>query len=480
MAGLITNCTSFYGDICDEIRLFFLEKQIAPAQEAGEGLFIRAFLDESVVLWRAECAVLLDGQVMHAFTDIKESARGSALYVKKLKKRFIKNAVYTLLKEYTGEKPPWGSLTGIRPAKLARELLTEMGSDAKAFFQSEFDTDADKTDLVFNVAEKQIPLIQDIQVNDLDIYAGVPFCVSRCSYCSFGSYQFDNKRLTEAYMDAILREIAGAEKIAQGRHIRCLYVGGGTPTALSASNLRRLLHALCKAFPDWLEFTVEAGRPDTIDSEKLDEIRRAGATRICVNAQTTNPATLQRIGRKYAPEEFSRAFNLSRKTGFTCINTDIIMGLPGETIEDVIKTLSDVCAFGPENITVHTLAIKNAAAMTLSDSGSFANPKVVAEMVDFSRTFLRERGYIPYYIYRQKYMTGNLENVGYAKPGNFCLYNVDIMEELADNMSFGPGAMSKRISEDRKRIERACNVRDIKLYVERLDEMLQRKFTLFG
>ncbi len=480
MAGLITNCKPFFGDLCDEMRLFIVEKKIEEAQEAKEGLFIRVFLHENGGVWDADCEVLLDGKTICSFQSSVPAEAGSALYVKKMKKRFIKNALYSLLKGYTGTKPPWGSLTGIRPTKLARELLAEMGGKAKEFFQAEFDVDGHKATLAFDIAQNQLPLIKDITANDLDIYVGIPFCVSRCSYCSFGSHELKKSRkITGQYLDALAREIEGAKRLAEGRNVRCIYVGGGTPTALDAEELQTLFGVLKSAFPHCKEFTVEAGRPDTMDAKKLAAIKESGATRVCVNAQTTNGDTLQRIGRTYGAGEFDSAFRLAREHGFDFVNTDIILGLPGETLKDVQKTLEDVCGFDPENVTVHTLAIKNAANLTLDDSAKFADAAAVAKMVDFSREFLEGRGYIPYYLYRQKYMAGNLENVGYAKPGKLCLYNIDIMEELADNLSFGAGAMSKRIFAAEKRIERSCNIKEVNLYMERVDEMVQRKIELF-
>ncbi|MEI6101718.1 MAG: coproporphyrinogen dehydrogenase HemZ, partial [Eubacteriales bacterium] len=299
--------------------------------------------------------------------------------------------------------------------------------------------------------------------------------------CSFGSHTLTKKSaITGEYLDALAREIAGAKSLTDKRNIRCVYIGGGTPTALEAEELRRLFGILRVAYGACVEFTVEAGRPDTINKDKLAAIRDAGATRICVNAQTTNPETLNRIGRTYGAGEFERAFRLVREAGFDFVNTDIILGLPGETMADIQKTLEDVCSFEPENVTVHTLAIKNAANLTLEDSTQFADAASVAAMVDWARAYLEGKGYIPYYLYRQKYMAGNLENVGYAKPGKLCAYNIDIMEEVADNMSFGAGAMSKRIFAAEKRIERSCNVKKVKQYIERLDEMIARKFELFG
>ena len=342
MLGLITNCKPFFGDICDEIRLFMMEKKIDDVPEAGEsGLFVRVQIFEGDG-WRAECEVVSDGKTVFAYENSMPQAEGSALYIKKIKKRFVKNAVYALLKGYTGYKPAWGSLTGIRPTKLARELKQSMGADARVFFSSEFDVDESKARLAFDIAANQTPVIKEITGRDVDIYVGIPFCTSRCSYCSFVSRELKrSKVLTGIYLDALEKEIRSAKEILAGRNIRCVYVGGGTPTALAAQELSQLFAVMQDTFGDSAEFTVEAGRPDTIDADKLHVIRDAGAARICVNAQTTNPDTLQRIGRTYQPGEFDRAFQLARACGFENVNTDIIVGLPGEKISDVRQTLED-------------------------------------------------------------------------------------------------------------------------------------------
>ena len=480
MIGLITNYKPFFGDICDEIRLFFIEKKIDDVQEAAKsGLFVRVLFYEAED-WRVLCEVIVDGNIMREYHEKLPCETGSTLQVKKIKKRFIKNAVYTLLKDYTGQKPPWGALTGIRPTKLARDMHLEKGDAARDVFLKDFDVDGDKTALAFDIVNIQMPEIEKITRRDIDIYIGIPFCTSRCLYCSFISREIGKCReLSEQYIEALLREIDGAKDITTGRRVRCLYIGGGTPTALTAPQLQRLLTEANRAFGGYVEFTVEAGRPDTIDPEKLDIIKNAGATRICVNAQTTNEKTLERIGRQHGRDAFFNAFERVRAFGFDHVNTDIILGLPGETIEDVKNTLKEVCICGPENVTVHTLAVKNAAALTLEQAQTFSDAHLVREMVDFSQAFLEEKDYLPYYLYRQKYMAGNLENVGYAKPGKLCLYNIDIMEELVDNLSFGAGGMSKRIHYDKKRLVRSCNLKEVGLYIRNVDEMIERKHRLF-
>jgi len=481
MIGLITNCKPFFGDICDEIRLFYTEKKIDELNEAASGgLFIHVSFFEDKD-WKIECQVVLDGAIRHIYSNGVPRVSGNALLVKKMKKRFVKKSVYMLLKEYTEKKPPWGALTGIRPTKLARELILEMGGEARGFFKKEFDVDESKVSLAFDIVKAQLPEIEKIDSKDIDIYIGIPFCASRCSYCSFLSREIGKSRgLDEEYIKALISEMEGAKDVFAGRRIRSIYIGGGTPTVLASGQLERLLGKINQFFPGYAEFTVEAGRPDSINEEKCSVIRGAGATRICVNAQTTNPATLARIGRKYGPEEFDRAFNMVREFGFDNVNTDIILGLPGETTDDVEKTLMDVCAYKPENITVHTLSVKNAANLTLSDVHMYTEADMVGEMVDAARRTLTDKGYGPYYLYRQKYMAGNLENVGYALAGKLCLYNIDIMEELVDNASFGAGGMSKRIFHAEKRIERSCNLKEVGLYIQKTGEMIERKRILFG
>ena len=261
-------------------------------------------------------------------------------------------------------------------------------------------------------------------------------------------------------------------------HVRAVYIGGGTPTALDDPAFARLLRAVREHFPNPREFTVEAGRPDTITKEKLDMIKNAGAGRISINAQTTNDDTLLRIGRRHSAEEFFRAFELAKTYGFDSINTDIILGLPLETPEDTLRTLADVTRFEPENVTVHTLALKNASDFALENQ-DLLDSRMVTEMVEQSQHFLSEAGYLPYYLYRQKYMSGNMENVGFSKQGKESVYNIDIMEETVSVMAFGAGGISKKLYPQENLLKRAANVKDIPNYIERTCEMAERKKELF-
>ena len=482
MFALNSNVPAFFSDLCDEIRLFMPAKKIDETDtipQDGTCIFLRYQKEDTD--WLVKTALYVDGQLRAEHSGSAPVREESALIEKKYKKRFLKNAVYELLKTYFKQSPPWGSLTGIRPTKLVRELCAQMGREkARGYFQQEFDVSQTKTRLAFDIAERQMPLIAASEAADVDIYIGIPFCKSRCSYCSFVSREYGRyTALKDEYLKCLFYEMEQAAKWISPGRVRCIYIGGGTPTALNAQELKALLSHTTACFPQWDEFTVEAGRADTIDEEKLALILRSGANRISVNAQTTNAQTLKAIGRTYPPEEYQRAFLMARRAGFSCINSDIIFGLPGEQAEMMKKTLEDVTALEPENITVHTLALKNSSYLAEQQDVTYPDAQSVAQMVEYARDYLEHRGYYPYYLYRQKYMAGNLENVGYARPGFICKYNIDIMEETTSVLALGAGGISKRLYPEQNRIERACNVKDIATYNARIKDMLARKKPLF-
>jgi oxygen-independent coproporphyrinogen-3 oxidase len=282
------------------------------------------------------------------------------------------------------------------------------------------------------------------------------------------------------YMDALMEELAAADTLLGGRRVRALYIGGGTPTALCEENLARVVRCAAKIAGADAEFTVEAGRPDTITAAKLRIIQDAGAGRISVNAQTLRDKTLERIGRRHTAAQFMDAFALARRCGFKSINVDIIAGLPDETAADVEATVRAVIGLAPENITVHTLAVKRASKFARDNMAAFPTSAATGIMVDTARGMLAAAGYHPYYMYRQKYMKGSQENTGYALRGYDCIYNIDNMEELCDVMAFGAGAISKRVFHRDARIERAANLKDLREYIARHREMIERKRALFG
>lgn len=393
----------------------------------------------------------------------------------RLRKRYAKTCMYELLLKVTSKHMPWGSLTGIRPAKLARQLTAE-GLDWQETFTELFDVSDKKTKLVADILAEQQGLCE-YRDGVADLYVGVPFCVSRCSYCSFTSGEIGRmKKYVEPYVDTLAKELRLTLDFARdnGIAIGNVYFGGGTPTSLSAVQLARLLDEI-NVTPR--EYTIEAGRPDTIDSDKLQVFADHGVQRVSINPQTFNQSVLDVVGRKHTVEDIYDKYALAKSFGFT-VNMDLIAGLPTETYEMFCHSVDSAIALGADNITVHTLALKHGSV--LKEQNYSGEESAVSAMVEYSHDKLYAAGYLPYYMYRQKYMQDNLENVGFCKPGTPCLYNIDIMEEVADILACGTNGISKKISVTQNRIERAANPKDVITYLERYTEFLDKKFALFN
>ena len=474
MIRLITDAPQFFSDLGDVLRLFYGDVQISLTE--GDTVFEHRFTDDGGV-WTDRWAH--DGR---AHTLSRPAFDGTPVEVKRLRKRQVKLCLYDLLKDLTGAQPPWGSLTGIRPTRLLYEAM-EAGDtlpQAVETVQSAYDVSPEKARLLGDIAEMQRG-IRDARADQFDLYIGIPFCRTRCSYCSFSSGELGDGRRVGPYVDALLREIALCRDLMSeaGMTLRAGYVGGGTPTAIPCGELSRILDAAQAAFPTAVEWTVEAGRPDTIDREKLVMLREHGIGRISVNPQTFNDETLRRIGRAHTGAETLAAYQLARSLGFEDINMDLIAALPGETVEDFRHTLDVVQELRPDSVTVHSLAIKRSSRLheqlTVAGGHTQTHAEGAAQMIDEARQRLMADGYRPYYLYRQKYMAGNLENVGYALPGKACLYNIGNMEETVSVLALGAGAISKWLFDRALRIERAPNVRNIDEYIARVDEMAARK-----
>ncbi|MBC5647106.1 coproporphyrinogen dehydrogenase HemZ [Christensenella tenuis] len=494
MFSLYTETPSFFNDICEEIRLFLPEEkqiiQLDDKNETNAGKLIRHFFWHDEAGWHNKVEYYEDGRQRAAscelpiFTDDNGDPvdiTANTLLARKLKKHAVKHLIYRVMQEAYQKSMPWGSLTGIRPTKLFRELAARHGTArARRIFTDRYDVSRPKTRLAEKICAVQAPFISHMDGQELDIYIGIPFCVSRCKYCSFISRDLKfNETIKDQYLPCLLHEMEAMKDIVEKYRIRSVYIGGGTPTALSDHDLATVLEAVNKWFPDRLEFTVEAGRPDTVTATKLRILKEHGVERISINAQTANDRTLELIGRKHTLEDFKRAFSLANTYGFQSINTDIILGLPHEGLRDVEKTLAEIMKFEPDNVTVHTLAIKQSSAFAEERQNDLPGAETVSEMVDLAQEFLSAKGYLPYYLYRQKYMSGNLENVGFALPGKECIYNIDIMEETVSNLAFGAGAISKKLFLDQNLIKRAPNVKDLKNYIDRTEEMIGRKKELF-
>ncbi len=381
---------------------------------------------------------------------------------------------------------PWGILNGIRPVKIAVKLLKGGMSEEKVldYFKNEYGTSEDKARLTLSVANTEKPIIDSLKPNGISLYIGIPFCPTRCLYCSFVTNSVaGSKKYIEPYLDCLLKEIEYTARLVKSRNwvIETVYIGGGTPTTLEACQLDRLINALYTHFDlgALREFTVEAGRPDTITEDKLRVIKNAKIGRISINPQTMNEKTLKIIGRNHTPSQIVEAYKLARKCGIDIINMDIIAGLPGENIEMFKNTLKEVENLDPENTTVHTMSIKRSSRLRemLSDY-EMTEGTAVSEMVDYARETLLKKGKYPYYLYRQKNMLGNLENIGYCKANTESLYNIFIMEEVQTIIAMGCGGVTKTVDRESDRIERIFNVKEPKDYIERFDEMLRRKEVL--
>ncbi len=382
----------------------------------------------------------------------------------------------------------WGSLTGVRPVKLVRQMLNVgmTAKEAAAAFSAAYGVSADKARLSADIALLQQEMLESVGAADICLYIGIPFCRTRCLYCSFVTAQTGTStHLADDFVGALLKEIAAVGSLVRTMKYRiaAIYIGGGTPTFLQAAQLGAIIDC-CKAhfdLCDLKEFTVEAGRPDTIDAQKLAVLKQSGVTRISINPQTMHDKTLQRIGRQHSANAVREAFALARDYGFDHINADVIAGLPDETPGDFKYTLGEVTALSPESITVHTLSIKRSSHLNAQRTDfALTDGDTAQEMVSYALKMLTQSDYLPYYLYRQKHMLGNLENIGYAKPHRACLYNVLMMEDLTTVISLGGGGVTKFLDPVSKRLTRCFNVKEPQSYIGRIDEMIMRKKILFG
>lgn len=401
-------------------------------------------------------------------------------------KNCLKKLIYTALSEHTGKELPWGTLTGIRPTKIPMTMMEGDVTDEEImrYMQDTYLISEEKGKLAIEIARREKVLLDTLHYEDgYSLYIGIPFCPTTCLYCSFTSYPIFSweKRVSE-YLTALEKEIDFVSSFYQDKILDTIYIGGGTPTTLKAPELNRLLTYIEKKLDlsHLLEFTVEAGRADSITRDRLEVLKKHGVTRISVNPQTMNQKTLDLIGRRHTVEQVREAFALAREVGFTNINMDIILGLPEETEIEVQHTIDEIVTMRPDSLTVHSLAIKRASKLSqwIEEKGiSMLNN--TEETMKIAMEGAKQLGMVPYYLYRQKNMSGNFENVGYATTGNFGIYNILIMEEKQTIVALGAGSITKRVYPD-GRIERCDNVKDVGQYIERIDEMIQRKQQLFS
>ncbi len=394
------------------------------------------------------------------------------LEYKRYAKRFAKLGLYKILSEKYGISMPWGALTGIRPTKLAYTELRG-GRSYRPLFNE------------MGVAEENIKLVEDIlraqegiyeqKDGNCDLFLSIPFCPSKCVYCSFitADIRYTHKYLDE-YMQKLVYELKNSVDLIG--NLRSVYIGGGTPLVLEEEYLKMLLEGVAPIRKNGCEYTVEAGRPDVFTAGKLQLLKDYGVTRICVNPQSLVDATLERIGRKHTAKDVYHAYDQAKKYGFD-INMDLIAGLTGESYDEFVYSLKEAIALNPENITVHSLCLKSGAK--LKEECDHLEGEEISRMITTSRELLSKAGYEPYYMYRQKYQAGNQENTGWTKKGKACVYNIDIMEEIADNLAVGANAVSKKVYSGENRIERYGSPKDFQTYFDKIDEVLLKKRQLF-
>lgn len=406
---------------------------------------------------------------------------------KKYLKKELKKQIYRVMHELTKAELPWGALTGIRPTKLIVTMIEAApdvtDEEITSFLKENYYVTDEKAALGIQIARREIKLLEKIDYEEgYSLYIGIPFCPTTCLYCSFTSYPIGAyAKKADDYVTALLKEISYASARFADRKLNSIYIGGGTPTTLEPEQLERLLHAVRDSF-DFShnqEFTVEAGRPDSITPEKLAVLLKHGVTRISINPQTMNQKTLDLIGRYHTVEQVKETFQMARSMGFDNINMDFIVGLPGETMEDIRFSMEEVQKLNPDSLTIHSLAIKRAARLNIMREQykdfTIENNEQIMELCAAAA---ENMGMTPYYMYRQKNIAGNMENVGYARTGRAGIYNILIMEEKQTIVALGAGSVTKRIYPD-GRIERCANVKDVTQYIERIDEMIERKEKLF-
>ena len=477
MIKVYTNKENYQNDIHSLIKAFYPEQEVKiydmnfVEQEEHCSLVIVQFLENR----------------LEVFFDIKFNDNSKKEYTNVYKndirvtKDTYKLSFYEDLCDYTGKTLPWGNLTGIRPTKLSMGMLAEGMYEEEIVRQLEVShaVSKEKAKLSIDIAKREQHILSSMHYKDgYSLYIGIPFCPTTCLYCSFTSYPIAAwQKHIPAYLQALFQELDFTAKLYQNKILDTIYIGGGTPTSLDADALELLLAKVHETFDlsQIKEFTVEAGRADSITREKLDVLKKYGITRISINPQTMKEETLQCIGRRHTVAQVKEAFSMARSVGFDNINMDIILGLPGELETDVQFTLDEIKKLNPDSLTVHSLAVKRASHLCqwIEENGmtTLRNTNVTMEIASKGA---RELEMKPYYLYRQKNMAGNFENVGYAKKGKYGIYNILIMEEVQTIVALGAGTITKRVYPD-GRIKRCDSVKDVALYIEKIDEMIERK-----
>ncbi len=471
MIKVYVDKSEFEYDIHSLVKAFYQTEDVKVLTDEGEDFDFYISLGRSFTVSDSGKNLLKSVEV---FEDLTRTERKNAL----------KRLLYTALSSLTGKTLAWGDLTGIRPTKIARKLIEEGKDDdfVKNYMKETYLVSDEKCSLSIDIAKRELRILEPLHEKGYSLYIGIPFCPTTCLYCSFTSEPICKwKDRVSDYLSALEKEISFVSKAKKDKILDTVYIGGGTPTTLTAAELDRLLTHIDKSFDlsKLLEYTVEAGRADSITPDKLKVLKAHGVTRISVNPQTMNQKTLDFIGRRHSVSDVINAFNLARETGFNNINMDIILGLPGEGDVEVRHTIDEIARLSPDSLTVHSLAVKRGSRLfeRILEKG-------YTDMINTDATMkiasdgARQMSMNPYYLYRQKNMAGNFENTGFSKEGLEGIYNILIMEEVEPIVALGPGSVSKVIGKDGK-LYRDGNVKDVSLYINEIDEMIRRKEALF-
>lgn len=437
-------------------------------------------LHRGQVYLTASTKITLHGQTVSASRRLKADRE-----TVRLRRQILQQSYYLAAVQLLDQPPAWGALSGVRPTKITTKHMLEGGTPASAnrLMRDVYYVTEDRRKLAVDCSVSTVNAVRQMNENDISLYVGIPFCPTRCTYCSFVSRTVGRKtELLEPYLEALMQEIQVSGKLLSqsGKTLRTIYIGGGTPTTLTSSQIARLMDAITDSFDlsRCIEFTVEGGRPDTLDAEKLRTIRAHGADRMSINPQTMEDHVLRACGRPHKAEDVVRAYGEAVDAGFTAINMDLIAGLPKDSLEGFCRSLDRVAALDPANITVHTLALKKGADL-FEHRENLPSAEEVTQMVRYAEDTLRGLSYKPYYLYRQKYMSGSFENVGWSRDGLDCLYNIYMMEELHTILSLGGGGMNK-VNLPNGRLQRFHNPKFPEQYIEMLDSVLSQKEELFG
>ena len=472
MISLLLEDMTFEQDIRELLMAFYPEEKYI---YTNEDVFLSLFLSKKSIEYHIK--IKSEDNVLEFSSPLRETKFDT--------KNDLKRNIYINLLKLGNKELPWGTLTGIRPTKIVMEMLENDMSleDIKKHLKEVYLVSDKRIKLCTDTAKNGFNILKKIDYkNGYSLYIGIPFCPTRCLYCSFTSYSIAQwKKDTDTYVEALCKELLAVSKMYKGKKLQTVYMGGGTPTSLEGYQLSKILNVVKKNFDlsNLLELTVEAGRPDSITREKLEALKEVGVDRISINPQTMQQKTLDLIGRYHTIEDIFESYKLAREVGFENINMDFIIGLNGEILEDVIDSFTKVKSFAPESVTIHSLALKRAARLNTENKREIMDNDLILSMINTATDTCADLGLEPYYLYRQKNMAGNLENIGFSKPGKECLYNILIMEEKQTIIACGAGTSSKIVFGD-GRIERIENVKDPKLYIERLDEMIMRKESMHG